>query len=190
MNITPAELVVASWLLFAAYWLLAALGAKRPAKKESAAQRFTHIAIMTIGFFLFYENEFRVGVLGRRFLPDALWIAWAGALVTLLGVLFAIWARFTIGKEWSSDVQIKQGHQLIRNGPYAHIRHPIYTGILLALCGTAVAIGEYRAILGLVLFLVGFIRKAKKEERFLAGEFGPAFEEHRRHTGFFLPRFT
>lgn len=190
MNVTPTELIFASWCLFAAYWLLAALGAKRPAKKESASQRFMHITVMTIGFFLLYGNQFRVGVLSHRFLPEELSIAWAGAALTLVGVLFAIWARFTIGKEWSAEVQIKQGHQLIRNGPYAHIRHPIYTGILLALCGTAVAIGEYRAILGAALFLIGFLRKAKKEERLLAGEFGAAFEEHRRRTGFFLPRFT
>ena len=143
----------------------------------------------------FYRGDhFRTGhsssVRQSTVLPDELWIAWSGAALTLLGVLFAIWARFTIGKEWSAEVQIKEGHQLIRNGPYAHIRHPIYTGILLALCGTAMAIGEYRAILGVVLFLVGFIRKAKKEERFLAGEFGLAFDEHRRRTGFFLPRVT
>ena len=190
MNITPTELIFASWLLFAAYWLFAAVGAKRPAKKESAGRRFLHIAVMTVGFFLLYGNEVRYGVLSRRFLPDELWIAWAGAALTLAGVLFAIWARFTIGKEWSAEVQIKEGHQLIRTGPYAHIRHPIYTGMLLALCGTAIAIGEYRAILGVALFLVAFIRKAKKEESFLAGEFGPAFDEHRRRTGFFLPRFT
>jgi protein-S-isoprenylcysteine O-methyltransferase Ste14 len=190
MNITPTEHIFASWLLFAAYWLFAAVGAKRPAKKESAGRRFLHIAVMTVGFFLLYGNEVRYGVLSRRFLPDELWIAWAGAALTLAGVLFAIWARFTIGKEWSAEVQIKEGHQLIRTGPYAHIRHPIYTGMLLALCGTAIAIGEYRAILGVALFLVAFIRKAKKEESFLAGEFGPAFDEHRRRTGFFLPRFT
>jgi protein-S-isoprenylcysteine O-methyltransferase Ste14 len=186
----PGYLLGGSWLLFAAYWFFAAVGAKRPAKKENPGERFMHIAFMALGFFMFYGGAFRWGLLSRRFLPDELWIAWAGAAITLLGVLFAIWARFTIGQEWSAEVQIKEGHQLVRNGPYAHIRHPIYTGILLALCGTAIAIGEYRAILGLVLFLVGFIRKAKKEERFLAGEFGPAFDEHRRHTGFFLPRFT
>ena len=190
MNTAPGYLLGGSWLLFAAYWFFAAVGAKRPAKKENPGERFMHIAFMALGFFMFYGGAFRLGLLGRRFLPDELWIAWAGAAITLLGVLFAIWARFTIGKEWSAEVQIKEGHQLIRTGPYAHIRHPIYTGILLALCGTAIAIGEYRAILGLVLFLVGFTRKAKKEERFLAGEFGPAFDEHRRHTGFFLPRFT
>ncbi len=190
VNITPGFLISASWLLLAAYWLFAALGAKRPAKKENPVERLLHIAFLAVGFFLIYGGAFRFGVLSRRFLPDELWVAWAGAVLTFLGVLFAIWARFTIGKEWSAEVQIKEGHQLIRSGPYAHIRHPIYTGLLLALCGTAVAIGEYRAIVGVALFLFGFIRKAKKEERFLAGEFGPAFDEHRRHTGFFLPRFT
>jgi protein-S-isoprenylcysteine O-methyltransferase Ste14 len=119
-----------------------------------------------------------------------MWIEWMGAIATLAGVLFAIWARYTIGKEWSGEVQIKEDHQLIRSGPYAHIRHPIYTGMLLALTGTAITVGEYRAILGVALFLIGFVRKAKKEESFLASEFGPAFDEHRRHTGFFLPRFT
>lgn len=190
MNIAPGFLISASWLLLAAYWLFAALGAKRPAKKENPVERLLHIAFLAVGFFLIYGGAFRFGVLSRRFLPDELWVAWAGAVLTFLGVLFAIWARFTIGKEWSAEVQIKEGHQLIRSGPYAHIRHPIYTGLLLALCGTAVAIGEYRAIVGVALFLFGFIRKAKKEERFLAGEFGPAFDEHRRHTGFFLPWFT
>lgn len=190
MNITPGFLISASWLLLAAYWLFAALGAKRPAKKENPVERLLHIAFLAVGFFLIYGGAFRFGVLSRRFLPDELRVAWAGAVLTFLGVLFAIWARFTIGKEWSAEVQIKEGHQLIRSGPYAHIRHPIYTGLLLALCGTAVAIGEYRAIVGVALFLFGFIRKAKKEERFLAGEFGPAFDEHRRHTGFFLPWVT
>ena len=145
---------------------------------------------MAVGFFALYGGTFRFGVLSRRFLPDESWIAWLSALLTLVGVLFAIWARYTIGKEWSGEVQIKENHQLIRSGPYAHIRHPIYTGILLSLAGTALAVGEYRAIVGVTLFLIGFVRKAKKEECFLAGEFGSAFDEHRRHTGFFLPRFT
>jgi len=66
----------------------------------------------------------------------------------------------------------------------------MYTGLLLATLGTALLIGEYRGLLAVLMFLVGFIRKARKEEEFLAAEFGPAFDEHRRHTGFFLPRFS
>jgi protein-S-isoprenylcysteine O-methyltransferase Ste14 len=70
------------------------------------------------------------------------------------------------------------------------MRHPIYTGLLLATFGTALLVGEYRGLLAVLVFLVGFTRKARKEESFLAAEFGPAFEEHRRHTGFYLPRFS
>ena len=103
---------------------------------------------------------------------------------------FAIWARFTLGGNWSAEVQIKEGHTLIRKGPYKLIRHPIYTGILLMLVGDALAIGEVRAYLALFLIVIGFVRKAKKEESYLANEFGPAFDEHIRHTGFLLPRFS
>jgi protein-S-isoprenylcysteine O-methyltransferase Ste14 len=101
-----------------------------------------------------------------------------------------MWARRTIGTDWSAEVQIKEGHQLIRSGPYAHIRHPIYTGILLATFGTALVIGKYRGLVAVAMFLIGFTRKARNEESFLAAEFGAAFDEHRRRTGFFLPRIS
>ncbi|MGA6956537.1 MAG: isoprenylcysteine carboxylmethyltransferase family protein, partial [Candidatus Acidiferrales bacterium] len=140
MIITPGQLISASWLLLAAYWFIAAAGSKKPMKKENAAERIAHILFLGVGFFLLYGDALRFGVLNQRFLPVELWIAWLGAVLTLAGALFAIWARHTIGKEWSAEVQIKEGHRLIRSGPYAHIRHPIYTGLLLALIGTAVAI--------------------------------------------------
>jgi protein-S-isoprenylcysteine O-methyltransferase Ste14 len=188
---TPGLLVDFSWLLFAVYWLIAALGAKKASKKEPAGARLAYIAFMVVGFFLIYDFAPPVlDFLNHRFIPTDQWIRWVGGSLALAGILFAIWARATIGKNWSAEVQIKQDHQLIRSGPYAHIRHPIYTGILLAVGGTALAVGEYRAILGLIVIFLGFARKAKKEEAFLAAQFGPAFDEHKRHTGFFLPRFS
>jgi protein-S-isoprenylcysteine O-methyltransferase Ste14 len=129
-----------------------------------------------------------LGVLNRRFLPERGWIAMLGAVLTAAGVAFAIWARRHIGKNWSAQVTIRQEHELIRSGPYARIRHPIYTGLLLAVAGTAIAIGEYRAIVAFAVIAIGFVVKAKREEAFLATQFGPAFDEHRRQTGFFLPR--
>ena len=111
-----------------------------------------------------------------------------GALLTAAGVGFAIWARRHIGKNWSGQVTIRKEHELIRTGPYAHIRHPIYTGMLLAVAGTAIAIGEYRAIVAFAVIAIGLVVKARREESFLATQFGPAFDEHRRQTGFFLPR--
>jgi protein-S-isoprenylcysteine O-methyltransferase Ste14 len=79
---------------------------------------------------------------------------------------------------------------LIRTGPYRTIRHPIYTGILLALLGTAVAVGEVRGLLALAIAWLSFYIKARREESFLTQEFGPGFAEHRRHTGMFLPHLS
>jgi protein-S-isoprenylcysteine O-methyltransferase Ste14 len=189
MHVTPAEIVYGFWILFALYWLGAAFGVKRTAKRQNPAERMLYIVFMAAGFFLLYQENPNWGPLNHRFVPDQVWIAWLGGALCA-GVLFAIWARRTIGKDWSAEVQIKEGHELIRSGPYAHIRHPIYTGLLLATLGTALLIGEYRGLLAVLMFLVGFTRKARKEEEFLAAEFGPAFDEHRRHTGFFLPRFS
>ncbi len=190
MHLTPSQVMVAAWTLFALYWLVAALGVKPTAKRQNPSERMLYIVFMAAGFFLLYQENPNWGPLNRRFLPDRLWIAWLGSALCAAGVLFAIWARRTIGKDWSAEVQIKEGHQLIRSGPYAHIRHPIYTGLILATFGTALRIGEYRGLLAVLMFLVGFTRKARKEEEFLAGQFGVAFAEHRRQTGFFLPRIS
>ena len=190
VNVTPSEIVFGSWLLFALYWFVAAFGVKRTAKRQNLPERMLYIVFMAAGFFLLNQENPNWGPLNRRFVSGQLWLAWLGCALCAAGVLFAIWARRTIGKDWSAEVQIKEGHQLIRSGPYAHIRHPIYTGLLLATFGTALLVGEYRGLLAVLLFLVGFTRKARKEESFLAAEFGPAFEEHRRHTGFYLPRFS
>jgi protein-S-isoprenylcysteine O-methyltransferase Ste14 len=188
---SPHVLIVLSWAVFALYWLVTALGSKRPARTESSGGRIGHIAFMVVAFYLLCDSAPPfLDWLNRRFVPDEGSIDWLGAWLTFGGVLFAIWARATIGKDWSAEVQIKEGHELIRSGPYAYIRHPIYTGILLAVAGSAVSIGEYRALLACAVMCVGFARKAKKEESFLAAEFGPAFQEHRRRTGFFLPRLS
>ena len=191
LNWSPRSLIDGAWLLFSAFWLIAAFRSKPASRTEGWPQRVSHILFMAVGFVLLYDSApSYLDVLNRSFIPDQRWIGWLGAWLTLAGVLFAIWARITIGKEWSGEVQIKQGHQLIGSGPYAHIRHPIYTGLLIAVSGTALAVGQYRGLLGVLVIYIGFARKAKKEESFLAAQFGPAFDEHRRRTGFFLPRFS
>lgn len=190
MKLTPQLLIYASWILFCLYWFVSAFTAQRTAKREASGERLVHVLFMAAGYILLFNSDPRFGVLNRRFIAATPWVAWCGSGITLAGVLFAIWARNSIGKFWSGAVTIKEDHKLIRIGPYAFIRHPIYTGLLIAVSGTALAVGEYRALVALAIFLVGFTRKAKKEEAFLAVEFGGAFNEHKRHTGFFLPRFS
>jgi protein-S-isoprenylcysteine O-methyltransferase Ste14 len=186
--IVPGQMIQGAWIAFCVYWLWAARNQKRAEKREPVPARLLHVAYMAGAFVLLYADDPRFAALNRRFLPDREWIAMAGALLTVAGVGFAIWARHHIGRNWSGEVTIRREHELIRTGPYAHIRHPIYTGLIGAIAGTAIAIGEYRALLALALILIGFSVKAKREESMLENQFGRSFEEHRQHTGFFLPR--
>jgi protein-S-isoprenylcysteine O-methyltransferase Ste14 len=186
----PLQIIGWLWAAFVIYWLLAAFRQNRVQKREPAAGRFVHILFMIGGFALLFSPDPRFGSLNQRFLPLSPFLDLASILLTAAGVAFAIWARAHLGRYWSAQVTIRQEHRLIRTGPYKFIRHPIYTGMLLALLGTVLAVGEYRAILGFAIILLGFIKKARKEELFLQTQFGAGFDEHKRQTGFFFPRFT
>ena len=122
--------------------------------------------------------------------PEALfWVFVFPILLAVgLGVAFAIWARRHLGEFWSARVTLKEDHHLIQSGPYARVRHPIYSGLLLAMIGTALFVGEWRAALGVFLVFVGHWLKARREESLLATEFGAAYEEYRRRTGSLVPR--
>jgi len=189
MILYPIPIVLAAWLAFAIFWLVEGVKARTAEKREPPGERLAHILLMTVAFYLVFPHRIRFGILDLRPLPRDPWIATLGVALTCAGVAFAMWARHHIGQYWSARVSIVSEHKLIRSGPYARIRHPIYTGMLLALVGTALVVNRYRAVLGLAIALVGFIRKARKEEAFLAARFGEEFEEHRRQTGFLLPKF-
>jgi protein-S-isoprenylcysteine O-methyltransferase Ste14 len=182
--------IQAPWLIFVTYWFLASLRVNKMERREPGGEVLVRIILTLAAFFLLRENDPRFGVLNRRFIPWQPWVFVAAAACTWAGVAFAIWARHHIGKYWSGTVALRAGHELIRTGPYTRIRHPIYTGILLALAGTGLAVGRYRALVAFAIILLSLIWKSKREEALLANQFGAAFEEHRRRTGFFLPKFS
>jgi protein-S-isoprenylcysteine O-methyltransferase Ste14 len=187
---SPRQWIESLWLLFGAYWLVSALKRKKTKQRESILQRVGYTLPLAVGFYLLYEPQPLFGWLRTRFLPAGPFGEWLGVLLTAAGIAVAFWARWHLGSNWSGVVTIKEGHELIRTGPYRSIRHPIYTGILLALLGTAVNFGEVRALLAVVIAWLSFYVKARREESFLNQEFGPRFTEHKQHTGMFLPRFS
>ncbi|HET9940853.1 MAG TPA: isoprenylcysteine carboxylmethyltransferase family protein [Candidatus Eisenbacteria bacterium] len=189
-SIDSRTVIFALWFLWGIYWAVAAIGRRRVARRQPVLERLGHLAVMGIGFALLYAADRRWAGLNRRFLPDSAIVQWIAVLLTILGLGLAVFARVYLGRNWSAEVVIREDHHLIRSGPYAHIRHPIYTGLLLAVLGAVLAIGEIRAIVGFVILLFAFTIKALREEEFLAQEFGEEFERHRRHTGLFLPRLT
>src|SRR5262249_54642614 len=136
---------------------------------------------------LLTRPEARSGWLGIPVLPYTPTVSWIGVGLATAGIAMCFWARWHLGANWSGTVTLKEGHELIRSGPYRLIRHPIYTGILLALVGTAVEIGRVCGFLAVVLAAASFFVKARREESFLAEEFGETFRAHAQHTGMFLP---
>ena len=102
----------------------------------------------------------------------------------------AIWARSHLGANWSAAITIRTSHSLVSTGPYARLRHPIYSGLLFAITGTALAQGEWRGLLALAIALIVWSIKARKEESWLRDEFGTQFDEYSQRTGFLLPRLT
>ena len=180
----------ACWLLFGMYWLVSSLKRKKTKQRETWPQRFGYLLPLALGVYLLFQGAAHYGWLGQRFVGAGSAVEWLGVLLTAVGTAIALWARWHLGANWSGAVTLKEGHQLIRTGPYRAIRHPIYTGILLAILGTAITIGEVRALLAVFILWLSFYVKARREESFLSKEFGPGFLEHKRQTGMFLPRFS
>lgn len=187
-TLTLWQIAMTPWYFFAAYWAISWLRVKRTKTAESVAQRLLTILPMVLAFELLFSRSLRIWPLRLRFLPAEDWIAWSGVALTSVGVAVAIWARYCIGQYWSARVTLKEGHRLIRSGPYAFVRHPIYTGMLLAAMGTALVIGEWRGVLAVVVILAAHSRKALREEKLMTAEFGEEYASYRRSTGFLFPR--
>jgi protein-S-isoprenylcysteine O-methyltransferase Ste14 len=188
--ITPGEAVNDLWILFAAYWLISAFRRKKTKQRESILHRLAYISPLLFAIFLLDNSRVAFGWLATYFVPHTTEVQWAGVAVMALGLAFAIWARVHLGTNWSGVVTLKEGHELIRTGPYRNIRHPIYTGILIGFLGNAIVNGQVRALVAVAIIWASFFIKARREEKFLAQEFGPKFDEHTRHTGMFAPKFS
>jgi protein-S-isoprenylcysteine O-methyltransferase Ste14 len=183
------HLASVAWIVFIAYWIVSAQKLKSIKQREPRGERLIQLVFMVAAYFLMFNDQFSGG-LATRFVSASPTIGEIGVALTVAGIAFAIWARWHLGENWSATVTLKQDHELISSGPYRYIRHPIYTGMLLAFVGTALALGEYRALISVCIVLFAFYIKAKKEELFLTQEFGEKFREHSRRTGMFLPKLT
>jgi protein-S-isoprenylcysteine O-methyltransferase len=179
--------ITAVWATVGIVWAIGAVVTKRTKRTEAAGLRVIHIALVAAAFFLLFSARARFGPLAWRFVPQSAGSAYAGLALTIAGAGFAIWARVFLGGNWSSSVTIKENHKLVRTGPYSLVRHPIYSGFLLAMTGTAIAVGEARGFLALILAFLAWRLKSRVEEGFMIEQFGGAYEEYERHVKALIP---
>jgi len=178
--------VLALWLAWLLYWWLSARNVKPTRSRESLAADLRHRGPLILAALCLGAPRLMPRVLTRRFLPVDWYFPVLGTVLLAAGLGFTVWARRHLGRNWSARVVVKEGHALVRTGPYRRVRHPIYSGILLAFLGTAVTIGEWRGLVALLLAGVSFVVKSRAEERRMRETF-PEYAEYERGTAAIVP---
>ena len=175
------------WIGFLLYWQIKAANTKATKRLEPAASRIVRSVVFLSAIVLMSWPHLPISWLRRPFLPQTAWTFWLGASITSAGLLFAVSAREHLGSNWSRSVTIKQDHQLIVTGPYALVRHPIYTGILTGFLGSALAVGQTRGIVAFVLISLVLWYKLRMEEQWMRTQFGAPYEAYSRRTAALVP---
>jgi len=177
----------AMWIGYFAYWGAMSRKVKVTERSESAPSRLIRMVSMACAMALLWLPHVPLPWLEKRFLPLSAWCFWIGAAITAGGLLFSIWGRRYLGSNWSQSVTVKEGHELITSGPYALVRHPIYTGLLLGFLGCAVALGEWRGLVAVALVFAVLWRKLRLEEKWMCAHFGEPYEAYSQRVAALLP---
>jgi protein-S-isoprenylcysteine O-methyltransferase Ste14 len=178
----------AAWLAWLAIWIALSLRTKAVVRRESLASRAGHLLPLVLaGVLLVFRAPWQGSWLAAPLWPRLPWMVWAGAVLVLAGLAFAVAARLVLAGNWSGTVTLKHNHELIRSGPYSLVRHPIYTGLLTAMLGNAIGIDEVRGLLALAILAASFVRKLRTEEAFMAQAFGGNYADYSRTTARLIP---
>ncbi len=175
------------WLTLLFYWLIKWNQAKPMAEAHNGPWVNLNRVLLIISMVLLYTHRFSGTWLGYELIPRCLAKALTGLAVTWAGVLFAIWARQTLAGNWSAQPTLKQDHELIISGPYKIVRHPIYTGILIAVLGTAIMTGQVKGFVALALTFFAFWHKSRFEEELMYREFGEQYKAYAERVKGLVP---
>lgn len=172
MTIQPSLVLEIIWIVWLISWVAASFWSNRARARATTLESWRYRAAMIAGGILLVP--FTGPLLGEK----PIWeISRAGmyalAALMLAGLSLTWWARICLGPLWSSTITRKEDHKIIDTGPYALVRHPIYSGLMIALVATAAAEGRLTALFGAALIILGVWLKARTEERFLLTELGP-----------------
>jgi protein-S-isoprenylcysteine O-methyltransferase Ste14 len=179
-----------AWCVLFVVWLGGQVADGRPfsdpRRAPYLALQIPASVLLAVAFALLLRPNARG--LGTQITPHDAVFGALGVALGLAGIAFAIWARLVLGRNWSGMVmQVREHHELVQHGPYALVRHPIYTGLLLGIVGTALTLGTLASYLGVAVGLVALLLRVEIEERLMAGEFGATHDDYRRRTRKLIP---
>ena len=181
------DIIRGCWLAFVAIWVIAAVSTKPTVYRETRAQRLRYWVWLVSAYFLLLYGPRLPYPLNLRIVPHVTPTALAAAALCLIGLAFAVWARVTLGRNWSGVVTLKEGHELIERGPYRFVRHPIYTGILTMFFATALALGHLAGFAATLLMFASFWIKLRDEEKLMLQQFPGQYAAYRQRTRRIIP---
>jgi protein-S-isoprenylcysteine O-methyltransferase Ste14 len=181
------HLIAFLWLAWALYWAICALRNKATRRSESIGSRLSYLLPLIVGGVLIAWRDLPLPGLNLRLWPRPLTVYWIGVAILAAGLVFAVWARVHLGRNWSGSVTVKEGHELIRSGPYATVRHPIYTGLLAAVLGTVIVSDTVRALIGLALIAAALVVKLSTEEGFMRETFPGQYQRYSAEVPALIP---
>src|SRR5258708_8402542 len=176
LPVSPVEAGGFVWDAWAISWIAAMVWSRRTAARPPGLDQLVHWLPTVIGFGLLFFGSYRTNFAPLWRLPDA--ARWALTGVCAAGLLFTWWARISLGSLWSGSVSRKVEHTVIQSGPYRLVRHPIYTGLIVAAVAQGILISMFANLAGALLLAFGFWLKARLEERFLSQELGATYSEY------------
>jgi protein-S-isoprenylcysteine O-methyltransferase Ste14 len=180
-----AKFVAFCWGLLILVWLISALSVKRTKERQPLFGRLVYLWLIAIVVVLL-NGGVREVHFARLVIPHTVRTSILADVIVACGAGLAIWARLVLGANWSSRVTLKEEHELIQRGPYRLVRHPIYSGLLLMILGTAALAGQVAGFLGLLLCFFGFWIKLRQEEALLTKRL-PGYPEYMRRTKALVP---
>ena len=180
MKVIDAVITV-GWIVFWVYWLAMAATAK------AATSRWTRFAGFRAGTIVIVLLLFRLRIIkGHGAATDNPWLLGIGLAIFVLGLALAVWARVYLGRNWGMPMSQKADPELVTTGPYRRVRHPIYSGIILGMVGTAIALSPYWLI-AVVILGAYFLFSAVTEERNMAKLFPAAYPPYKHATKMLIP---
>ena len=187
MYSTAISILSACWITFCVIWFIAAVSTKRSVYRESGLQRLRYVIPALVGAWLVFQRHRMSYPLNMEIIPRADWIILTAIILCVAGLIFCVWARLTLGRNWSGTITLKEEHELIVRGPYRIVRHPIYTGLMGMIIATALVRGHLGGIIGAVLVFVSLWIKLRSEEKVMLKQFPDQYPGYQQRVKRIVP---
>jgi protein-S-isoprenylcysteine O-methyltransferase Ste14 len=181
-----SKIIVVCWIIFWLYWLISAFGNKKSTKQTASNFIGIRFGMFFILIILFHILNIHTDSFRNRLASNNEIILTVSLIIFLLGLFIAIWARLNLGKNWGTPMSVKQNPQLVTSGPYRYVRHPIYTGILLAMVGS-ITISSFYWLAVFVISGIYFFFCATQEEKIMMKQFPKVYPSYKAKTKMLIP---